>query len=133
MSSSVDFEKCSIAFINVLQITVEDEVSGRYREPEIVRGLIVLNFIICRNELVPFLKFVQFLLRPFRVVRKSDHPTKINQTNDNKGDTDVLVEFVLLFLLEVFLIVEFFIRYRGGGKLVSEIFEFVVELTICVE
>ncbi len=133
MNWSVHLEKFPFPFINVLQVAVQNEVSSGYPEPIIVWGLVVLNFVVCRYKLVPFLNLIHLVLRAFWVVRPGQHPPEVDQTNHNEGHANVLVQFVFLFLLEVLLDVEFLISYQLRGTPVSEILQLVIELLVWVK
>lgn len=100
MSWSIDFKKGSISFVNIFQITIENEFSSRNWEPIIVLGLVVLNFIISRYELIPFLNRVELIFGSFGVMRLDKDPSEVDEENGKEGYADVLVEFVLLTLNE---------------------------------
>ena len=87
----VYFEKSSFPFVNIFQITVEDEITSGDREPIVVLGAIVLNFIVCRDKLIPFLNLIQLVSGALAVVGLNQHPAEVYQGNNEERQANVLV------------------------------------------
>ena len=111
MSGMVDFEESSFPFVNIFQIAVEDEVASGDREPIVVLGAVVLNFIVCRDKLIPFLNLIQLASGALRVVGLRKHPAEVYQRNNEERQAYVLVELVFLLFYEVGLRFQFFFCY----------------------
>lgn len=129
----VDFEKSSFPFVNIFQITVEDEIASGDREPIVVLGAIVLNFIVGRDKLIPFLNLIQLVSGALGVVGLNQHPADVYQGNNEERQANVLVELVFLFFYEEGLRFQFLFSYRLSTHLLAEILQFVVELAFEME